>query len=74
MPRNSTLGEPERTLGSVLCSNNDRDVGHVILKTFEYEQMEARLEAIPEAHAKTFGWILASLVDDLNVVWDDFVG
>ncbi|ERF73759.1 hypothetical protein EPUS_09357 [Endocarpon pusillum Z07020] len=67
MPLNFALGGPERTLRSVLCSKGDRDIEKTILKTLEYEQMEVRRQSIPEAHAKTFRWILDGLVDDPDV-------
>ena len=76
VPVVNTIGVPGRALRSILHTvshHKNADIENSILKAFEYEQMEQRQEIIPEAHARTFRWIIDSSVDDPDIIWDDYM-
>ncbi|KAI9658401.1 MAG: hypothetical protein M1821_002534 [Bathelium mastoideum] len=53
-------------------ARRSKDVEAAILRSLTYPSMQVRYEAIPEAYAKTFRWILKESEEDDNR-WDNFL-
>ncbi|OQU94913.1 NACHT domain-containing protein [Cladophialophora immunda] len=70
-------GKGSGALGGILnddhlLQNNESALKAAILSSFEYADMDYRYEAIPDAHAKTFRWILEDK-DNEDIPWDNFL-